>query len=457
MTKATIAKGALITLAGVALIAGYRALERQDDPAPATPVEVGEAPGNLYGRVTTYDGATYEGGMRWGNGEEAFWGHYFNGVKDENPWAEYVPPERLTEEGARFEVFGIGFGNQRRQINLSRPFMVRFGDIAHIVSRGEGVQGVLESGVQFDPDVRVTLKSGAVFDLDRLSASDFDDGVRVWDGRRGVVDLGPREIRTVEFLPTPRPRDIPNRLHGTVHTGHGDFTGFLQWDREEALGSDRLVGRTADGERRLRFDAVRSIARHADGSLVTLFDGRELVLSGTQKVGTGNRGVYVDDPRYGRVLVSWDALERVDFSPGGRGLAYEDFLPGHPLTGSVITRDGRRLSGRLVYDLDESESTETLDAPSHGVDYTIPFGRVASIVLPAGDERTASRGGATVTVTLQGGEELQLERTGDLGEGNAGVLVFADGEEQPEYVPWPDVERIDLNRPPAVPSTSGSS
>ena len=90
----------------------------------------------------------------------------------------------------------------------------------------------------------------------------------------------------------------------------------------------------------------------------------------------------MDDRRYGRVLVSWDAFERVDFSPGGSGPAYDDFPPGRPLTGGVTTRAGRRLAGRLVYDLDESETTETLDAPSQGVDYTIPFGLIASIVLP---------------------------------------------------------------------------
>jgi hypothetical protein len=73
---------------------------------------------------------------------------------------------------------------------------------------------------------------------------------------------------------------------------------------------------------------------------------------------------------------SRDAFERVDFSPGGTGPAYDVSPPGHPLTGSVITRSGRHLVGRLVYDLDESETTETLDAPSQGVDYTIPFGHL---------------------------------------------------------------------------------
>jgi hypothetical protein len=166
------------------------------------------------------------------------------------------------------------------------------------------------------------------------------------------------------------------------------------------------------------------------------------VLSDTPEVGHGNLGIYVDDGRYGRVLISWDAFERLDFSPGASGPAYGDFPTGRPLTGSVTTRAGRRLAGRLVYDLDESETTETLDAPANGVDYTIPFGLVASIVLPGREERAR--------VMLHDGEELQLERAGDLGAGNAGMLIFVDGSQRPEYVLWTDVEHIDISRPPSM-------
>ncbi len=173
---------------------------------------------------------------------------------------------------------------------------------------------------------------------------------------------------------------------------------------------------------------------------MTLLDGREIVLSGNREVGKGNRGVYVDDVRYGRVLVSWDACDEVEFSPAGSGPAYRDFPPGGPLTGSVTTRAGRRLAGRLVYDLDESEITETLDASSQGVNYTIPFGLISSIVL-AGPEEGAR-------VTLHSGEELQLERTGDLGEKNGGALIFIDGRKGPEYVPWTR-GRADRSRPAA--------
>jgi hypothetical protein len=434
MKRSTIAGGAFASvLVLLALAAGYRALEQATPPPVTPPAAMPEEEAHqsfLYGCITAVDGVAYEGRLRWGGDEEAFWGNYFNGARKQNPWVAHVAPERLPKERRPLEIFGLEIAYREHPIDLGRLFMARFGDIARIEARGR--------------DVRVTLKSGTVFDLDRFSASDFDDGVRVWDGTRGVVYLDSLRIRAIELLPTPRPGAAPDRLHGTVRTRQGDFTGFVQWDREQCVGRDELDGRTAEGELRLRFDTIRSIApRSRDSSLVTLLDGREILLSVAR---AGSRGVYVDDPRYGRVLVSWDAFEGIEFSPGGSGPAYGDFPPGGPLTGALTTRAGRRLAGRLVYDLDESEVTETLDAPSRGVNYTIPFGLIASIALPGPEERGAQR----ARVTLHSGEELQLERTGDLGKGNAGMLIFADGLQRPEYVPWTDVERVDLDRPPAM-------
>jgi hypothetical protein len=432
------AGGALaIVLAPLVLAAGCSDHEQDVAPAvataPASPPEAAaeDQQGFIYGRVTADDAATYEGRLRWGGDEEAFWGDYFNGFKDENPWVAYVPPEQFYARRP-FEIFGIDIANLGRQVDFSRPFMARFGDILRIESRGG--------------DIRVTLKSGTVFDLDRFGADDLADGVRVWDGTHGVLDFDERQISLIEFLPTARLSAAPNRLHGTVRTLGGEFTGFVQWDREACVGTDELDGRTEDGETHLPFDTIRAIARTSDdGSRVTLVDGREIVLTGTRGVGPGNRGIYVDDGRYGRVLVSWDAFERVDFSPGGSGPAFGDFPPGHPLMGGITTRDGSRLAGRLVYDLDESETTETLDAPFEGVDYALSFGLIASIV-PGRDERGAER----ARVTLHSGEELRLEHAGDLGEGNAGLLIFVEGREHPEYVRWTDVERVDFDRPPAM-------
>lgn len=449
---------ATVVLIGAAAVS-YRAFNRTPrqaaatSPAAASSTPAGESEahppaedqqGFLYGRVTTtVAGATYEGRLRFGGNQEAFWDDYFNGAKKENPWLAQVPPELLPKEDTSIQIFGLEIVDRETPVDLTRPFMARFGEMARIEAIGD--------------EVRVTLKSGTVVDLDRFDASDFDDGVSVWNGERGVVNFDSLRIRSIELLPTPGLRGTPYRLHGTVRTRHGDFTGFIGWNRENYVGSDELDGSTAEGELSLRLDAIRSIARHSgDSSLVTLLDGREIAISGSAEAGDGNRGVYVADRRYGRVLIAWDAFERVDFSvlsPGGSGPAYGDFPPGSPLAGTVTTRDGRRFAGRLVYDLDESETTETLDAALEGVDYTIPFGLIAAIARSGRGEGGALRD----EVLLHSGEALPLRRTGDLGDANAGMLIFIDGAPRPEYVPWTDVARVDFDRPAAMYPPLGDS
>ena len=61
-------------------------------------------------------------------------------------------------------------------------------------------------------------------------------------------------------------------------------------------------------------------------------------------------------------------------------------------------------------------------------------------MLPGVDER----GARNARVILHDGEELPLERAGDLGKGNAGMLIFVGGRQHPEYVPWTEVERVDF-------------
>ncbi len=430
-------KSAALVLAAILLcigvIAGYWMIRTPSEPETVSDIKAESLEAHaslLYGRITTIDGATYEGRLRWGGGQEAFWGDYFNGAKNENPWARLVPPDRLPKLRDPFQIFGFEIFDRQRPMDLNRLFMARFGDLARIEARGR--------------DVRVTLKSGTAYDLDRFSASDFDDGVRVWDAIRGLSDLDSLRIRSIDLFPPPNPGAAPSRLQGTVRTRHASFSGFIQWDRESGLRSDLLRGQTAQGEQRLPFSTIASIARRSRASsVVTLLDGRQVEFSGTTAVGEGNRGVYVDDLRYGRVLVSWDAFEAAEFSPGGSGPSYGDFPPGGPLMGSVTTLDGRRLHGRLVFDLDESEITETLDAPSNGVDYTIPFGLVSSIDLRADAAQRAR-------LTLHSGEILELDRAGDLGRNNAGVLIFSGAHKRPEYIPWTDVSLILLDRPPAM-------
>lgn len=443
--KKPILAGACVLAATVLIVAVGQRIRRQiAHPFPAvetaspSPMASGSVHQSfLYGRVTTIDGDSCEGQLRFGGGEEALWSDFFNGYKLENPWAAAAPPGQLPKEDHSIQIFGLVFIQRERTVNLARPFMVRFGNLVRLEAEGR--------------DVFVTLKSGSRQKLDRFSASDFDDGVRVWDAKRGVLDLDSLRIRAIEFFEPPGNAPPPARLYGTVRIGDGTFRGFIQWNRQKSLGTDTLDGQSSGAAVSLRFDTIRIIRRRPpDGIEVLLRDGYEKSLTGSRETGDGNLGLYVDDPRYGRVLVPWDVFQSVEFEPSPAGPGYADFPRGAPLAGAVTTRTGRRLTGRLVFDLDESEDFETLDAPSRGVDYLIPFERIASIVLPGSADQDLEH----ATVILRHGEELRLERKGDLGPGNAGLLVFMEGLEKAEYVSWASVERMDfaspVPQPPAV-------
>src|SRR5687768_6164217 len=137
--KGTIARaafGAALIIILLAIAVGYLAVERNFGTdtsippaiAPASAVEKAH-PSFLYGRIAIAAGATYEGRLRWGRGrgQEAFWGDYFNGIKSQNPWAVHVPTERAGKDPIK--IFGVEVGGGST-LDLSRPFMARFGDIA---------------------------------------------------------------------------------------------------------------------------------------------------------------------------------------------------------------------------------------------------------------------------------------------------------------------------------------
>jgi len=461
MTRASlagwsIASGFLL----LAVLSGRQAVRDDVDPRPnqvlagSAAIEPVPSAGLLYGRVTTTDGVVHEGRLRFGGDEEALWSHYFNGRKVVNPWAESAPSSALVRTQPR-EIAGIGFGSVERKIDLERPFMVRLGDIARIDAERRTLS--------------VTLRSGDVVTLDRFEADDFADGIRVWHDT-GMVDLDEWSIRSVEFVSPPEDMTGPAPLRGIVRTSSDEFAGLLQWDREEAFVTDLLEGIGREGEPvSIRFAGIAAIERvSATAIRVVPKDGGRVVM--TDLAGPmPHRGIYVDDARYGRVLVSWDAVETVVLGTDGDTAPpppdFGAFTGGIPLSGTVTTRSGERLAGRLVYDLDESRTIETLDAPWEGVDYTIPFGLVASIQPAALYDEPGATG-----VTLRSGEVLSLEPEGDLGPQVAGVLIFpaADGEATAgrssggaadvagaKFVPWSEVARVDFERDGAASMSRG--
>jgi hypothetical protein len=391
---------------------------------PAARAAAGSQQGFLYGTIETKSGTRYTGLLRWGR-EESFWDDLFNATKPDQPATGRLPRE-YRHEPQKVEVFGLEITGPWARGWATRQFVTRFGDIVEIRPR---------SGDSLD----IEMKGGATYRLDGGS-NDVGADVRVTDAALGEVAVEWSRIRSIRFAATPADvKPTGQRLRAKVATTSGEFRGYLQWDSEEALTGDKLDGETDDGDVSIEMGRIRSIERAGrSASRVTLADGRVLELSGSNDVDSSIRGVLIEDERFGRVEIPWEVFLRADLeaSPdSGRG--YDDYPAGRPLEATVTGADGKRRSGRIAYDLDETQSWEMLNGIQDDIEYTIPFAAV-KLVAPLGRKRA--------DVTLRDGHRLELEGQTDVDESNAGV-AFLDAEKvegEASYMPWAEITSIEL-------------
>jgi len=398
---------ALLTVAG-SLVAGT---------ADGHPLQ-----GFLYGTVTTRSGQEYTGVIRWGE-QESFWDDHFNSVKGDLPYWKYLPDSaRLRKKKMNIEMFGKDVDVTWDGDYRSRQFVARFGDIASIEPAGND-----------RADIR--MKDGTV---ERVDGGSNDIGVEVTIRTEslGEIQVPWERIDKFTFRSTPPNVDVAgSRLAGSVVTEAGEFSGFIQWDSDECLSTDKLDGESEDGKMSIPFGKVSSIAREGSHSRVKLTDGRELTLFGSNDVDESIRGILVEDPRYGRVKIGWNAFEQVTFRHSqDSGRAYGDYPASHELRGTVRDRDGGVHTGRIVIDLDEAHSWEFLNGSHADIDYLIPLVSVRSI-------EPRQRGSL---VALRGGVQIDMRGGKDISDDNDGVLIWSR-ETLKTYVAWADVERIDLD------------
>ena len=406
---------ALLVLGLVVIATGAQAARQDND-------------GFLYGTVVTDSGKEYTGFLRWNADEEAFWDDLFHSAKTKLPYIDEVDRadrRRDRKKHTNIKIFGfrVNVESDDWAGDDSRVFIARFGDIERITVKG-------------DDAARLDMKGGESLDVEGY-ANDVGATILVKDAGLGEIELHWDNIDTIRFAAAPRGADPgEQRLYGKLETRIGSFEGFIQWDKEECLASDRLDGETEDGELSIPMGSIARIERHgSQGCEVTLKDGRDYRLRGSNDVNDDNRGIMVEDKRYGRVVIYWDEFDRLDFEDrkdSGRG--YGDYEGQKPLSGTVVGKDGEKHRGRIVFDLDESENWEMLNGNWRDAEYNIPFSLVARIE-PGRDE---SR------VLLRGGEELWLEDSQDVTENNDGLLIFDQGDADPLYLRWQQIESIEF-------------
>ncbi|MCZ8217467.1 MAG: hypothetical protein O9262_14580, partial [Cyclobacteriaceae bacterium] len=287
--------------------------------------------------------------------------------------------------------------------------------------------------------VNVELQNGTKFSLLGEGYNDVGLEIRIMDKEMGQVEVEWNRIQKVEFIKTPKriENKFGNPLYGTVEAYGKKFTGYIQWDHDERISTDKLDGDSEDGDFSIEMGKIKSIERTGGRSLVVLKSGRELRMDGSNDVSSGHRGVIVMNNDFPSIDIPWDEFDKVTFTEfiGSPGITYDDFKQQKALTGTITTQDGKTLSGKIVYDLDEEFQHELLQGKNNDFEYTIPFHRIKRI-----EQASLNR----CLVELKSGEKLSLTDTQDVNEKNQGVLVFSDAKSDPKYIPWEEVKSIDF-------------
>jgi hypothetical protein len=379
--------------------------------------------GLIYGKVYT-DNTVYTGPLRWGN-EEALWTDLFNASKTGDQFKNLVP-EQKDENDSWFNI-DWSFGSIWEDKIIAHQFTCQFGNLSQLTMINKN-------------KVRVKFKNGKEVDVNGEGYNDVGAKIQIVDNELGVVSINWDRISKIEFMQTPPRLEtiFGTPLFGTVESARREkFTGFIIWDNDERLSTDRLDGDSDDGDVSLKFSDIGSIEKEGRGSHITLKSGRDLYLSGSNDVNDENRGVLIVTPQLGVVKVSWTAFRKITFAtPENSGPGYQQFTSPQFLQGTVSSLEGDDLTGRIIFDIDEMLDIEMLEGEENDIQYSIPFRNVKKITPKNYDFSS---------ITLRHGADLLLGDGQDVSSKNGGVLVFVKGEKKPHYVSWRKINEITFN------------
>ena len=388
--------------------------------------------GRIYGTVTTDDDVSITGAIRW-NDEEVFWTDHFNGDKanatdlsglsdeEQELILDRQPGPQLDFNGTTIELIKW-FSSDTLD---PQDFYLEFGSISIIEPMG-------------GDQVKVTLRDGSEIEGDGGSNDiGADIVVRGEDGTVQEIDWD--DVKTVVFSASgENAPSFGEHLYGRVKTESGEFQGLVHWDHDDRVGSEQLDGDVDDNDVSIDFGNIISITKENEGSRVITRDGTNHFMVGSNDVNDENRGIYVDDPRSGRVDISWELFISVEFiTELERPLTtYADFAKVGRLHGTVVLEDDKSASGSLTFDVDEWTSAEMISGRTEaGLRYMIPLRLVSSITRK--DENSAQ-------VKLTSGDELTLQGERDINHKNNGIIINMENEGA-KYIDWKNVKSVSFS------------
>jgi len=383
--------------------------------------------GRIYGEITTVEGDTFEGLIRWDK-NEGNWVDILDATKELPKRSTYKESRRkYRDHETTIKIFGIEIG--KSGWSSSTLSGIRFGHIK--------TMEVID-----DDAVLLTLKSGQEIELSG-GGSDIGSGIReiiIEDEHEGEIELVWDDLETIEFVQAPSGTEsnFGERLYGTLTTRRGnEYTGFICWDVDELYPTDILDGDEDHRSRKIKFGKIASIERYSSsGAKVTLTNSNQMVLRGTNDVDDDNRGIVISDPGFGQVTVKWDEFDRLDFTKAPHQVRYKEFDGGGRLTGTVYTEDGDSYTGTIRWDDDEEYTWEILNGDYRDVEFDIELGLIKSI-------EKRSRNSSIVTVWDD--RSFRLRGSNDVDEDNKGIFVtLPDGDEV--EIEWEDFDRVEFSK-----------
>jgi hypothetical protein len=391
----------------------------------------------IYGKIKTEDGKVYEGPIRWGK-EEAYWVDLFNAAKLKNENLRYLSDLERDELDDRTNSEWFSWNNNSNWFGSNRWTRWSSGDndyVHQFACQFGDIKKMRPTGSKY---VELEMRNGEKFEVSGEGYNDIGLDIKVTDTELGEMELYWGRIEEIEFMNTPSKltTKFGTPLYGTVEAFGEKFTGYIQWDHDERLSVDKLDGDSEDGDVSIAFDKIRSIERRGGRSFVTLKSGRELYLSGSNDVSSGNRGVIIMNQEFPSVDVPWDEFDKVVFEdkPATTLAPYSQFAIQKELTGKVTTMTGETLTGRIVFDLDEEFDFELLQGKDADFEFTTPLRNVKRIV---------TKGRSRCSVELKSGKTFMLDDAQDVNERNQGILVF-EGKTDPKYVAWHNVQEVEF-------------
>ena len=284
----------------------------------------------IWGRVTTKDGATHEGFLRFGGSRNAAsWGdvlrtlqHVGSGPRD--TWLEASRGMRPFLRTVELKGYRISWNDRSDDFPGERTIRVAFGSVQEIVVEDEEIDLALRGAVAgTDDPARRTgagMWSGESGRLTGLKDEDWPDvRIDVDHPRRGATSVSASDVSRIEFAAAPGGQEAASaRLKGTVEDDTGrTFRGLVTWDSRAVLWSDTLGNRLGEsGRPAIRFDEVRSIQQVDGGARVTLVSGEVVRLTGSDRPRGGGRSVSIEFPLI--VAVEVEGGERRRSDPAGQ-------------------------------------------------------------------------------------------------------------------------------------------